>query len=121
MRMRVLHREFAAPRVGRTTARRNMRMLGEEERIESALLDRLGQFDRLDRIVGRKHHHAECWHRIPPVTGSPRPALTLLRSDARKPPRASARGFSDRAGCRFGNLADTSLEEFMALAEQIGR
>src|SRR6202035_93754 len=39
-----------------------MRMFREEERIEAAFFDRLGQFYRPNRVIRRKHHRAECGH-----------------------------------------------------------
>ena len=51
----VVHRrQLAAPRIGRLPARRNVRVLGDDERVEPALLDRPRQRHRVDAVVGHE-------------------------------------------------------------------
>ena len=51
--------EIAAAGPRTAAARRDVRMFGKIERVQSALFDRARQLDRLDRVVGRKHHRAK--------------------------------------------------------------
>ena len=55
----VLARQLPARRVGRLAARRDVGVLGDEDRLEAALLRHPGERGRLDRLVGREVGDAE--------------------------------------------------------------
>src|SRR6266446_5664284 len=74
VRMAVLRRQTAGHRKGSLARHRDMRVLGEKQRLEPALFDRFRQLDRLNRVVCRRHREAEINHRRPPsaqVTAQP--------------------------------------------------
>ena len=74
----VLVGQLAAVGVGRASARRDVGVLGDPDRVEAALFDRLGQLDHADRHVGDEHRDAVS-HRVE----SSRP--TIARHDLRGP------------------------------------
>ena len=59
VRVRVVLRQIATAGERRLAAGRDVRMFREEQRVEAALFDRTGEFDRLNRIVRWKHRDTE--------------------------------------------------------------
>ncbi len=59
MRSRVLARQLTAGRVGRRARDRNVRVLGDEERLEAAFLDHAREIVRPNALVSEEDRDAE--------------------------------------------------------------
>ena len=91
VRVAVLRRQLAAARVGRGAVHRDVRVLGEEQRLEAALLHHPRERPRLDGVVGWEHRDSVAHARLSPRTtgrgGSRRSPVSPRRGPRRAPGR----------------------------------